>query len=259
LLGEERHVETDADLVTLPEIVTFVLVVIDDELFAQVTLILGHRHVVEGTIVPGVGKNVVAVSSLESLGSNLRCLEIFEALVAQHGELNRSLGTAHVLPVKVVEESEVALLFVAPLAVVVVEGVPVGVDVLVEGDVADLEAGEASGKLLIHHVSEEVLDDEDDGEEEEGPGGSFPSLRAEYVSGAVAGKGSIGFSLDGGQVLVGQERSGTEEPVSEKHHEDRRGSHLINDVLAERHIVHGWEPVRVEEHGFLGDPEDEHS
>lgn len=63
-LGEEGHVETDADLVTLPEIVVFVVVVIDDELFALVALVLGHRNVVEEAVVPGVSKNVITVSSL---------------------------------------------------------------------------------------------------------------------------------------------------------------------------------------------------
>jgi len=153
--------------------------------------------------------------------------------------------------------SGVLLLSGGPLAVLLVETGPVVVDVLVDIDIADSEDGEA----LVEHVLEPGAQIPDQVEEDEAdhhwPLDTLPAGAREDCAHGVTGDVGVHRVGHGGQVVITDQLLTRGHPVSEDKIQKRRKLELLEHVVAEALVVHGWRDVAVEEHESLDDVEDE--
>ena len=151
----------------------------------------------------------------------------------------------------------VILLLLRPLAVLFVEGVPVVVDILIDLDVTNLEGGEALVKALLDNVSEVVDYVEKNESDQHGPLDTIPAFACEDASHSVARDVRVGGLVNLGKEVVAEELLAGSHPVAKADVQEGSKLELLEDIVAETLIVHGWGDVTVEEHELLDDVEDE--
>jgi len=152
-------VEDETYLVTLPFVVALLIVVVNDEVSAVVIAVLSHLNVVEATVVFGVRQNVVGVCSLKSLASGHRLLQATECIVVEH------LGLYCDVEIELLDAlfghgPKVLLFSDGPLAIVLIQAVPVRVDIFVESDVANFAGREPLHKKVMNKRSKDDPADE---------------------------------------------------------------------------------------------------
>ena len=147
LLREESEVEDHLDEVALGGVVALILVVIFDELVAVLSC---GGEVLEVVEVLLVGEDVVAVGALH--------------LALAHGGLSETLERVVVEDVHAECCASVLLLLDRPVSVLIINGVVVVVEVLIDLKVANAE----ERKDLADGLVDDVTEDDEDQEHPEG-------------------------------------------------------------------------------------------
>ena len=234
-------VEADTDKVTLSGIVALIIIVVDDHIIA---IVLSRSHVLEVIQVERVGEDIVRVSALEGLAL---CLgSRVEGFVLVLGEES----SAEVL-------ADVLFLLLGPLAVLLIEALPVVIDGLINFDIADLKTRHALVQALgdqLTEVPDEVKDDECS---EKRPFDAFPSFAGEnFANRVVSNVDVVGHDLFGKVVVVKKLLVGGH-PVAKADVQKRGELKLAEHIVGQALVVHGRHDIAVEEVELFDDVQDQ--
>ena len=141
----------------------------------------------------------------------------------------------------------VFLLHLRPLAVMVVQSGPIGINVLINVALSELFKPAAAVHHVLTPVSKEVREQEDHPGHGEGPLVANPSLPIEEGEPVVIGQRHVRGVGHGLQMIVREQLLVGGHPVAEGQVDERCGLQLIQHVLGQALVVHRWQTVSVEE------------
>jgi len=146
----------------LRSVVTLVCIIVDDHVG---TVVLSRSHILEIVQVQRVGKDVVRMDALKFITLLLDIVWVTQAV---------ELIFSQDIHLELI--SVVLLLLDGPLAVFLIEGDPVVVNILINLDITNLEAREALVELGLQDVTEVPNNVEDDEGDHHGPLDAVPAL-----------------------------------------------------------------------------------
>ena len=234
-------VEADTDKVTLSGIVALIIIVVDDHIVA---IVLSRSHVLEVIQVEWVGEDIVRVSALEGLALCLGSrVEGFVLVLSEE-------SSAEVL-------ADVFFFLLGPLAVLLIEALPVVIDGLINFDIADLKTRHALVQALgdqLTEVPDEVKDDECS---EKRPFDAFPSFAGEnFAKRVVSNVDVVGHDFFG-KVVVFKKLLVGGHPVAKADVQKRGELKLVEHIVGQALVVHGRHDIAVEEVELFDDVQDQ--